>query len=150
MHTCPSYLLFYFLLGKLPMEVKDQVTARNTVGHGVGPTLPTIAKGERFLKGPVPWKWLSQAAVLRGRALHVGVALWHLAGMRKSATVSLSRRVLDELGVRRHSGYRALKSLEAVGLVGVSRRPGRLPRVTLLSAASQVDSVAALEPGGIR
>lgn len=104
------------------------------VAHGAGTNLPTFAKGERFLKGPVQWEWLCQAAVLPGRALHVGIALWHLAAMRKSATVSLSRKVLGELGVQRQAGYRALKALETGGLVRVSRRPGQLSRVTLLGA----------------
>ena len=103
----------------------------------------TIAKGERFLKGPVPMSWLSRAAALRGKALHVGLAVWHLVGMRKSATVSLSRRVLAELGVRRHASYRALKSLEAAGLVSISRRPGCLSRVTLLPVALHVDPAPA-------
>ena len=81
------------------------------VGHRRGTNLPTFAKGERFLKGPIPWSWLSQAAVLPGRALQVAMALWHLAGMRKSATVSLSTKVLSELGVQRQAGYRGLKAL---------------------------------------
>jgi hypothetical protein len=148
MHTCPSYLLFLFLfLGRLPMEVVDRGAAAGPVGRAGGVGFPTIARGEWFLKGPVPWFWLSQAAVLPGRALHVGIALWLLAGMRKSATVSLSRRVLNDLGVSRHSGYRALKLLEGARLVAVSRRRGRLSRVTLLPAPARVDSAAALEPG---
>jgi hypothetical protein len=35
---------------------------------------PRHRRGERFLKGPIPWPWISAAAALPGKALH-GMAL---------------------------------------------------------------------------
>jgi len=90
--------------------------------------------GEKFLKGPVPLRWLTQAARLRGRSLDLGVALWFLAGLHRARTVSLPNSVLAQFGVGRHAKYRALNWLEQDALVIVERRPGRNPVVTLLEA----------------
>jgi hypothetical protein len=101
--------------------------------------LPRHRKGERFLKGPVPWPWLQWAARLPGKALHVGVALWQLAGMANTTTVKLSLSWLEtELGAQRDAGRRALGALEGAGLVEVVRHPGRCPVVTILPADDPV------------
>jgi len=97
---------------------------------------PRLARGQRFLKGPIPWAWLMRAAELPGRALHTAVALWFLSGVTRSETVKLSGRPLAELGVDRHAKYRALAALEGAGLVRVTRSPGRNPVVTLLPVGS--------------
>jgi hypothetical protein len=73
-----------------------------------------------------------RAAELPGRALHTAVALWFLSGVTRSETVKLSGRPLTELGVDRHSKYRALRQLENAGLVRVTRMSGQNPTVTLL------------------
>jgi hypothetical protein len=92
---------------------------------------PRHKPGEKFLKGPIPWTWLAKAAHQPGKALHVAIALWFLAGITRKRTVALSGAVLQALGVNRHSGYRGLAALEKAGLVSVVRPPGRLPVVTL-------------------
>ena len=99
------------------------------------PRLPRHASGERFLKGPIPWSWISAASVAAGRGsgLKVAIALWHMAGIRNQPTIVLHRRLLDELGVDRHAAYRGLRALERAGLVAVERHAGRLPRVTILA-----------------
>jgi hypothetical protein len=93
---------------------------------------PRPGPGEKFLMGPIPWSWLSKAARLKGHALHVGIALWFLAGLKKRGTVTLSSSVLKDLGVSRFSGYRALQALESAGLISVDRHIGRNPVVTIL------------------
>ena len=95
--------------------------------------LPRPGPGGKFLKGPIPWPWLSQAGRLQGHALHVGIALWFLAGLKKVGTVTLSSSVLEDLGVSRFSGYRALQALESAGLISVDRHTGRNPLVTILN-----------------
>jgi DNA-binding MarR family transcriptional regulator len=66
----------------------------------------------------------------------VALALWHLSGLNRQAkTVTLTGKVLRELGVERHAGYRGLEALEAAGLVTVERHPGRRPVVTILEPA---------------
>ena len=57
--------------------------------------LPKHNKGEKFLLGPIPWDWLCKAAPLKGKALAIAIALWHLAGMNNKAnTVKLSQKTL--------------------------------------------------------
>lgn len=93
---------------------------------------PRHLPGERFLKGPVPWVWLVQAGHLPGAALHVGVMLWHLAGLERSAEVSLSLTRMGEMGVSRHAAARGLTALERAGLVRADRHRGRKARVFIL------------------
>ena len=93
---------------------------------------PRHRQGEKFLKGPIPWEWLTQAAKLPGKAFEVGIALWFLAGVQRKRTVTLSGSALRDLEVSRFAGYRALSALEKTGLVSVQRHPGRNPIVTIL------------------
>ena len=104
-------------------QVEPQVSCR----------LPRHAPGEWFLKGPVPWIWVRAAMRLKGRALHVGVALWQRAFMAGSATVIMPSRELKELKISRTSIQRGLDALEAATLVTVRRGRGKLPRVTLVN-----------------
>ena len=85
---------------------------------------PRKPGGEFFLKGPVPMSWLSSAGHLPGRALHVGVVLWMLAGMRRTGSVVLAPSRLREMGVSRHAAHRALRRLEAAVLVSIERVRG--------------------------
>jgi hypothetical protein len=93
---------------------------------------PRHRPGERFLKGPVPLTWLEQAGHLPGKALHVGIALWYRAGMKRCRDIPLALSGLLAFGVDRYAAYRGLKALEAASLVSVVRHVGRRPVVTLL------------------
>ncbi len=100
------------------------------------PVLPKHTEGERFLKGPIPWKWLTLAGQQSGKALHIGLHLWYLAGMNYDegmVSINLSRMVND-WGMERTTASRGLKALEDAGLISVVRLPGRKPRVTILAA----------------
>jgi hypothetical protein len=46
----------------------------------VQPRIPRHRPGEKFLRGPIPWKWLIRAGRLPGKALQVGLLLWQAAG----------------------------------------------------------------------
>ena len=85
-----------------------------------------------FLKGPIPWPWLSAAAQLPGRALHVAVGIRLLVGMKKTNRIALSVSWLAELGLSRHAVYRGLTALEGRGLVSIDRHRGRKPLVTVI------------------
>lgn len=87
--------------------------------------------GERFLRGPVPLVWLTQAARLTGKALTVGMAVWYLRGMRNADPVSLTPATWEQFGLDRFAVWRGLKQLEAAGLVTVERHRGRCPLVTI-------------------
>ena len=109
---------------RLPSGITAPLTRRKSQRFG---------PGQKFLRGPIPWDWLSVAARLPGKALQVGLAIWHIAGLKNAMTVELSRVPLESLGVTRQTGYRGLKALENAGLIKAGRRSGLKTRVTILN-----------------
>ena len=104
----------------------------------VAPAIRPIQKrsGRRskmFICGPIPLGWITKAAGVEGKTLHVAIALWFLAGLKRSHKVALPRSTLRRFGVSRQASYRALLRLEDAGLVSVDRHPGRNAIVTILS-----------------
>jgi len=95
------------------------------------PKRPRRRQSGWFVKGPIPGEWLSRAARLPGKALHVGLAVWYQFGLSKAWPVVLTGRVLERFGVRPDAGRRGLRQLEGDKLVSVNRHPGRCPRVTV-------------------
>jgi hypothetical protein len=93
---------------------------------------PAHRPGDKFLKGPIPWKWIVLAAKQPGKALHVSLALWFLAGISKSRRIKLNNILLKTLGVTRYAKSRSLLSLEKAGLISVEQSKGKSPVVTLL------------------
>lgn len=86
-----------------------------------------------FLKGPIPLDWLDAAAALPGKALHVALAIWWLAGMQQGSNpVKITRSALSRFHVCDDAANDALKRLEAAGLISVSRRPGCRHEVRIL------------------
>jgi DNA-binding transcriptional ArsR family regulator len=77
--------------------------------------------------------WLTKAARLPGRSLHLAMGLVFLASVANSHQVALSNLTSQQFGLSRNAKYRALSWLEAAGLVRVERKLGRSPVVTLLS-----------------
>ncbi len=101
---------------------------------------PRHKPGEKFLKGPIPWRWVEAASRLPGKALAVGLVVWREAGCRGERTVPLN---VSALAVPRRTAQRGLTELERAGLVSVDRRRGRPPLVTLLDAPARVLPVRA-------
>ena len=94
-------------------------------------------RGEPFLRGPIPLAWLHVAASLPGKALHIGVELWFLVGVKRSSTVRVSLSRLQVCrAVSRYAASRGLRSLERAGLVSVERHAGRKPVVTVTPVTS--------------
>jgi hypothetical protein len=124
-----------------PDCLRLQLPTKNTpVRPAIRP--PRHRQGANFLKGPIPLSWLTVAAKQSGKALHVSMALWFLAGITRNRTVPLSAKVTSQFGVNRYAAYRGLKALEHAGLVSAVRHPGRLPIVTILDVPGDSDRVA--------
>jgi len=62
----------------------------------------------------------------------VWVWLLHLAWATRNNTFRLPNERLQVRGVSRHAKHRALRRLEAAGLIQISRERGKSPIVTLL------------------
>jgi hypothetical protein len=89
------------------------------------------------LRGPIPLDWLSRAAALPGRSLHVAMAIWFMAGLKKTAVVPVSNITGLQFGLDRNAKYRALEWLENANLITVERRAGRAPIVTILESRNE-------------
>lgn len=107
----------------------EKPMARRRGGEGLTRNPPR----ERFLRGPIPWSWLTAAGSLGGRALQVGLVVWHYTAMRHTDTVRINLATMAaEFGADRTTMSRGLRGLEQAGLVAVERGEGRCHRVTLL------------------
>jgi hypothetical protein len=95
--------------------------------------LPRHRPGDWFLRALIPWTWLEAAAGLPGKALALSLCLWREAGRRRCPAVKLCLARVG-LGVSKQAARRALRELEAAGLIKVARRPGCGLEVTLLDA----------------
>ena len=86
----------------------------------------------KFIAGPVDVLWVVQASRLGVKTLLLGMALWHIKGLRKTDTFIVSNLMLQEWGIRPDAKRRALRALERAGLVKIERRGKRSPQVTLV------------------
>jgi DNA-binding MarR family transcriptional regulator len=89
-------------------------------------------RARRFLKGPIPMPDIATAARLPGQALAVFLAVYHRTALTREPGVRLPRALMQELGVTKDAKARALRLLEAAGLIHVERSPGRQPNITLI------------------
>ena len=103
--------------------------------------LPASARGGRraspirgkFIAGPVDVSWVCQASRLGVKALLVGLALWHLKGLRRDTSFTVSNLMLQEWGIEPDAKRRALRALETASLISVELWGKRSPRVTLIA-----------------
>jgi DNA-binding transcriptional ArsR family regulator len=86
----------------------------------------------KFIAGPVDVKWVCQASQLGVKALLVGLALWHLKGLRKTDTFIVSNLMVQEWDIQPDAKSRALRALEKAGLIRIERRGKRSPQVTIV------------------
>ena len=87
---------------------------------------------DKFIAGPLNVSWLCRASHLGVKALLVGLALWHIKGLRKADTFIVSNLMLHDWGIRPDAKRRALRVLENAGLIKVEPRGKRSPQVTLV------------------
>jgi hypothetical protein len=95
---------------------------------------PRHRPGEKFLRGPIPWTWLQQAARLRGSALAAALLVWFEAGCRKSRTLPLCLTRAAEFNLSPDTMRRGLRQLETAKLLTIRRPPGRGLSITILDA----------------
>lgn len=77
------------------------------------------------------FEFLLAAATLPGKSLQIALLLLALGHRTQALNVELSNKSARRVGIDRTSKYRALAYLEHAGLIGVVRKPGRSPSVTL-------------------
>lgn len=99
---------------------------------GLKQQMPGVRRGNRFLKGPVPWRWITRAASLPGKALEVGLCLWRLKGATGKDSVWLGNAETEPFGIERAAKSRALAALERARLITIDRTDKRRPIITIL------------------
>jgi DNA-binding transcriptional ArsR family regulator len=109
----------------------DQARVRRS-NSGPGPGRQPAPIRDKFIAGPIDVSWVCQASRLGIKALLVGLALWHLKGLRRDKSFLVSNLMLQEWGIQPDAKRRALRKLEKAGLITVERRGKRSPRVTLV------------------
>jgi hypothetical protein len=86
---------------------------------------------DKFVKVPLWWAEQASQATHTPKAM-VWIWLLHLAWSQHSKTFRLPNERLGAQGVGRNVKNRALRELEAAGLIQVERLRGKSPCVTLL------------------
>ena len=77
--------------------------------------------------------WVSKAAHLPGKAMHMACALLHLKRIQRVADVRISPSMLAVFGLTRQASYRCLTALVGAGLVEVvDAHVGRAATVRLM------------------
>ena len=97
----------------------------------VGGTKSKPKSTERFVKVPLRWAEQATRATNTPKAF-VWIWLLHLAWRAKAHTFPISNGQLAAYGVTRLDKHRALRELEAAGLIKVVRQSRKTPIVTLL------------------
>lgn len=89
-------------------------------------------KAEPFVKVPLWWAIEATKATRTPKAL-VWIELLHTSWRVKSLTFPLPNERLKRVGISRYMKYRALRELEAAGLIVVERRQRKTVMVTLVT-----------------
>jgi len=126
------YSLFFFFFFFLDIRMQEQrLVWDRKLGRHVNTPHDAPVKAH-FIRGPIPSWWIQQAGRLPGKALHVGLAAWELAGLKNSHQgLALSSERLTRYGVSRFAKTRALKELAEAGLVTVRWHRNRSPVIDL-------------------
>jgi hypothetical protein len=94
---------------------------------------PKRKRAEPFVMVPLRWAEQAARATSTPKAF-VWLWLLHLTWKAKNNTVPLSNGQLQKPGVHRHTKARALKELEAAGLIRVVQGHRKTPVVTVLKS----------------
>lgn len=98
--------------------------------------LSPVKQGDLFIRGPIPMAWISAAATLPGKALHVALALFWLAGMKPQQKIKITRQALGLFSVSDDAYRDALPRLTAAGLIKVWPAPGQRALVEIVRGAT--------------
>jgi hypothetical protein len=96
----------------------------------------------KYIAGPVPVFWMCQAGRFGVKALLVGLALWHIKGLRKTNMFIVSNLMLRDWSIQSDAKSRGLRKLQRAGLIAMERQGKGSPQVTLLVKTLAVEQPA--------
>jgi DNA-binding FadR family transcriptional regulator len=97
-------------------------------------------KTEPFSQVPLDWAARAARATETSASL-VYVRIIHLAWKAKGQSFPLASKWLEERGTSRKVKMRALRDLEADGLITTERMPGKAPQITLIEPGPSLGRV---------
>ncbi len=100
---------------------------KDTMKHSVVVT----KRAYHFIKGPIPFDWMQNAASLPGKTLAIALSLWYLKGLKGALTFSVTSKAVGLADCSRQAYSRGLNSLVLAGLIEVDQQAGRRPVITL-------------------
>ena len=91
---------------------------------------------DKFIKGPLPLKWIIRANSLPGKVGSVGVALWFLVGVQGSRTIKLTAEVRTFLEAHgfRFIGFTIWSTHSADAVFASTRRFGPFDALRAMAA----------------
>jgi hypothetical protein len=115
----------------------DALAVKTDIDWGV--PAARLGKAAAFLKGPIPMQWLEAVCTLKPGTccLWIAIRLWYFAGLRKSRRFQAA---IDQLRGDHYSTdatRRALRRLEAAGLILVRRRRGQRLEFEILANSAK-------------
>ena len=107
------------------------------------PPLQVIAKkpirpSKLFIKGPIPFEWLSRANALGGSTGIVATGLWLYVGLNGSKYFKVDSKLDQFAGVTRQTRQHALHKLQGAGLIKLKEHHGAYPFVEVITVVSQL------------
>ena len=90
------------------------------------------SKHQLFIKGPIPYIWLSKANALGGSTGVIANGLWFYVGLKKSSRFKIDHHLDKFSGVSRQTRQSALIKLERAGLIRLTNKAGNYPTVEIL------------------
>ena len=112
------------------------ITGEHEIDIGLRPK-PLVG---RFVKGPIPLDCLVVVNRLPGKAWLMLLLIYHRTAMSSDRWVTLSRNLLKEFGVNREAKRRALRQLEAAGLIRTEQHRGYQTRMRLHPAKEAIEA----------
>jgi DNA-binding transcriptional ArsR family regulator len=98
---------------------------------------PRHGRGESFICGPIPYRWIALACRLPGSGLHVASTFRFLCRRYRGANRWGLEAVAEELRVSLDTARRGLNAAEMAGLLSVDREPGCKLSVSVLELADR-------------
>ena len=85
-----------------------------------------------FILGHIPFNWIRKACQLKGRAATVSWGLWHLYAFNHGRPFALRNDLMDKFSISKAVKSKALKELQAAGLIKVEQKQSCHPIVKML------------------
>ncbi len=91
----------------------------------------------KFIKGPIPYKWIQAACKLGANEGRIAWVLWFMSGVSKGIPFKLTNKRVKDFGIGRRQKYLALARLEKEGLILQEKSTGASSTITLVELSAK-------------